>query len=821
MIQIESLRIANFRGIKQLLLSFDKKNFGICGPNGTGKSGLVDAIEFALTGSITRLTGQGTGGLSVKAHAPHVDTRDQPQKSVVALTAYSPVLNQQFTIERRVSAPSKPKIDGATADVERIVKQLADHPEFALSRREILKYVIAEPGDRSREVQALLKIDTVDKVRACFQTVVNGAKGDLKQAESAVANARGMLLTALKIEEVKAGAILAAANERRQQLGLAALTDLTKDTSLKVGVGAPPKTGKGKANKALASEEIAAFAALIAEPPDDALRESVAAARELLQRIADNPQLTKSLQQRSFLQSGLTIIDEAYDETCPFCGSFWDFDELRTHVTKRLSDAAEAADVQRQLERSLAPAVSRLRAIAAHATTLVNHARTLDSPSDVEPLLTWQREVQGTIARFETAQDAATLLHDLGGDWDAVPAEVRAKLKEVADKVAALPEPAQEDEAKEFLIVAQERLEAYQKTLRQQDLSKKRLALATTVAGKYTYTSNAVLTRIYQEVEQDFSRYYATINKEDEADFRGKLTPSLGKLGFEVDFYNRGFFPPGAYHSEGHQDGMGLCLYLALMKRIMGTDFRFAVLDDVLMSVDSGHRKEVCNLLKSEFPATQFIFTTHDRVWLQHMMAEGLVTSKSVLEFRKWSPEDGPHVWQFEDVWKEIERDLNDNNIPGAAHTLRRYLEYVGADLSARLRAQVEFRSGASYDLGDLWPSVVGQFGKVLGRAKDAASSWGQKDKVDRLKAMHEDFKAKQERSRLDQWEINAGVHYNEWANLQKQDFMPVAKSFEELINCFKCPTCASFLYVLPPKGNAELLRGDCGEISFNLKKKS
>src|SRR2546429_4550729 len=26
-------------------------------------------------------------------------------------------------------------------------------------------------------------------------------------------------------------------------------------------------------------------------------------------------------------------------------------------------------------------------------------------------------------------------------------------------------------------------------------------------------------------------------------------------------------FPPGAYHSEGHQDSMGVCRYLALMKR--------------------------------------------------------------------------------------------------------------------------------------------------------------------------------------------------------------------------------------------------------------
>ena len=75
MIRIETIEIEECRGIKKLTLPLARRNFGICGPNGTGKSGVVDAIEFALTGEITRLGGSGTGDLSVKAHAPHVDAR--------------------------------------------------------------------------------------------------------------------------------------------------------------------------------------------------------------------------------------------------------------------------------------------------------------------------------------------------------------------------------------------------------------------------------------------------------------------------------------------------------------------------------------------------------------------------------------------------------------------------------------------------------------------------------------------------------------------------------------------------------------------------
>jgi hypothetical protein len=97
--------------------------------------------------------------------------------------------------------------------------------------------------------------------------------------------------------------------------------------------------------------------------------------------------------------------------------------------------------------------------------------------------------------------------------------------------------------------------------------------------------------RSAQLPQEAFSACYREINKDDESAFTAKLMPSIGKLGFDVDFYGRGHFPPGAYHSEGHQDGMGLCLYLALMSHLLGKGFTIAVLDDVLMSVDKGQSR--------------------------------------------------------------------------------------------------------------------------------------------------------------------------------------------------------------------------------------
>src|SRR6266516_2134155 len=99
---------------------------------------------------------------------------------------------------------------------------------------------------------------------------------------------------------------------------------------------------------------------------------------------------------------------------------------------------------------------------------------------------------------------------------------------------------------------------------------------------------------------------------------------------------------------------MGVCLYLTLMKRLFGKDFTLALLDDVVMSVDVEHRYQFCKLLKTYFPETQFIITTHDRLWAEQMKSAGLVAGKTSIAFHSWTIDTGPLVESNEGIWAEI-----------------------------------------------------------------------------------------------------------------------------------------------------------------------
>jgi hypothetical protein len=251
------------------------------------------------------------------------------------------------------------------------------------------------------------------------------------------------------------------------------------------------------------------------------------------------------------------------------------------------------------------------------------------------------------------------------------------------------------------------------------------------------------------------------------------------------------------------------------MQHTLGKDFTFSVLDDVLMSVDTGHRREVCTLLRTKFSKTQFVLTTHDPIWLQFMRTHNLIQAS--ISFGGWTVDTGPQVWNEGDVWKQIDEKLKKDDVPGAAATLRRYLEYVSRILADNFRAAVEFRGDGHYDLGDLMPPVVRAW-KSLGQlAKDTAISWGQDTAA--IEAFQKSANEKVAKSMAEQWMINKAVHYNEWALLEKKEFSTVVQAFKELLESMQCskPECSSFLAVSPSKGKREALRCDCGNVNFNL----
>lgn len=820
MIRIETIKIREFRGIRELELNLDREHFGICGPNGTGKSGVVDAIEFALTGDISRLTGHGTGDLSVKAHGPHVDIRKRPENAKVELTAFIPSLGKSATISRSVKNPSDCDLAPDDSQIRAIFDELKIHPEFALSRREIIRYILARPNARAADVQELLRLAEVETARKALTTNANNAQKQRDQKQQTHLEERNALLQTLKIDKPAPQVILDTINASRAILSLPPLDQLDATTAFKQGVKEAPKTASPVVKKVDAQADLAALAKFQSDgEPDDSATTRSAALKEM-QKLIDDAASLRSLKQQSLVKAGVELVE---DESCPLCDKDWDRDALLQHLTAKLESAKQATEFLKTLNENINHVIAARETFTSLLQRLVSICPELKPAADAEAIKKRAAEVDvGTIILREFVSHTGGIdraEEALQQEWWALSSGAQKQIKACSAAVAALPEVSKEDEARDLLTRAEYQFRRAVNARAPFEAADKQSTTAAKVLEIYETQSDSILEALYDEVAGDFTSYYRSINREDESQFEGKLEPSAAKLGFNVDFYGRGKFPPGAYHSEGHQDGMGLCLYLALMKRTLGDKFTFSVLDDVLMSVDADHRREVCKLLKKEFPNTQFILTTHDRVWLKFMHTEGLI--KSAVTFSGWSVETGPKVWQHREVWDEIEEALQKDDIDTAAGKLRRYLEYVAAVLADGFRAEVRFKGDGQYDLGDLIPPVTNRWRKKLDDAIKAAKSWDKDDEVEALTALVAKVDDTRARTQAEQWAINPAIHYNQWANFQADEFRQVVRAFADLLETMRCDDCKSFVELQPRNQTAETIRCNCGDICVNLNKKT
>ncbi len=122
--------------------------------------------------------------------------------------------------------------------------------------------------------------------------------------------------------------------------------------------------------------------------------------------------------------------------------------------------------------------------------------------------------------------------------------------------------------------------------------------------------------------------------------------------------------------------------------------------------------------------------------------------------------------------------------------------------------------------LGDLLPNATSTLGDLLKKAKVAANSCNQKDVVERIGAIEVAFGEAKTKTGYETWQINTAVHFNERADLKKEDFAPVVSAFRAFTGAFGCDTCNEMYFVAPDRGKKEALRCGCGTLNLNLLQK-
>jgi DNA repair exonuclease SbcCD ATPase subunit len=802
MIRINSITINNLRGIRHFTRSLGGLSLVIQGPNGSGKSGVIDAIEFGLTGSISRLTGSGTKSLTPKQHGKHVGAKE----GTVSLAIHSTEQGRDIVVTRSTQNPSKPKIEPDDERSQALLREISGHPEIALTRRQIIRFILAEAKDRSTKLQALLRLEKIEHVCDELKKARSKCERTRITDESTLEEKQKLLRAYLEVAELTDGAILASINQRHNLLGLDSVIDLN---SYLVASSTSSKSATREINKKELFLDIKSLRDTIAS------EELGAACTSILEQLAAldaDESLALALSRHQLIGFGLAAIDA---DECPLCDTEWDMAKLREHLLAKLSQCEAAKQINAAISTARDDLTEQLSGIIASLKQFGFAARRLQREDLVVLLKAEFEKIAHCVEQFKT-QDGLEAAREWLTDSKRFSSLVDA-VTALELQVEKIPDQSEQDQAKQFLSDAVRML----KELRIAESSLKRSTeiseLATCTYETFQKTAEEVLNQLYDTVKADFESSYRFINDEDENDFESEFITSENSLEIKAKFYNHGNHPPAAYHSEGHQDGMGLCLYLALMNQVFAGDLQLVILDDVVMSIDNGHRKKLCELLRTKYPNTQFIITTHERTWFKQMQTAKLITPKSAIQFSGWTVAHGPQVFTAVETWDEIEAALQKDDIGLAAWRLRNHLEYLSSDLADELGADVAYRADGFYSVGELFPRVCQRFRSLLKQSAKASKSWGHNDKYDEARQLEGKFKDLFARiEQQESWMVNPAIHHNPWQDFTRQEFTQVVRAYRELLDCLMCRGCKTTV-----RRNSAINCTDiscmCGRLQFRL----
>jgi hypothetical protein len=540
--------------------------------------------------------------------------------------------------------------------------------------------------------------------------------------------------------------------------------------------------------------------------------------REVIDLIKGDADLFRDLKLHELIKLGIRLADDT--GCCPLCSTPWPPGELQQMLNQKLHHSENAARYKAEIDTISKFLTSEASRKKVSLNKIISVTQLADLKCESTLLQSW-------LDNLDLFVEALNNPVDKYKDLPFKPEEIQRMLApngiiESLNRIestikAKYPATTPEQTSWEILI----RLEENIKVLEDHRTSLEALIISHTrakiLSDSFQTARDLVLNRLYEDIRERFEDLYKQLHGQDEIGFSSKITPDGAALNFEVDFYGRGTFPPHALHSEGHQDSMGLCLYLALSEQLNKGLMNLTILDDVVMSVDADHRRELCHLLAKSFPDQQFIITTHDKTWANQLKTENVVKSQGLIEFYNWHIDTGPSISYEQDMWEKIMADIAMNDIPSAAHRLRRGSEQFFEESCDALHANVRYKMNNRWELGDFLPAAMGRYNELLKLAKKTSKSWEDEQFFAELEEQDGIRKSVFIRSNAEIWAINPNVHYNTWANFSKKDFIPVAEAFKDLFDIFKCNKCNGLLHLTTIGMKEADVRCNCGKIKWNL----
>lgn len=797
-----SIEINCMRGIKNLKLNFSGKNTVIFGDNGTGKSGVIDALDFLIKGDITRLSGVGSKNLTLGKHGKYV-TEDISQAWVKAIVKL-PNHSEEIEIKRFLNNPNILVCDSKyQADFEEISK-LAELQAHYLSRREILQFINSTDQERAKNIEKLLNLYSLEKNRSMLQKAKKAIEDELKASQAQEKTYIRKVSEELGVEQEL---WLDAINEIRFQLGAMPITELNEGSivsNISLTKTTIPRT---EVTTLIQKIETAHNSFCVGA---NSLISQINESKLIYEKVLLYKEYEEQINSIILYEQGQKLLKS---DTCPLCGQEI---ESKEKLLKTLQDKIDKlkefkkvfTDYEssiKQLQQTLATMKRQLEAIDFNKLSNYIDGKTL------QDILTEITNLYNTVENDKFSSDSAQAFLDQ--QYENI---IKTSYIDELCKISASMAIDQKEANYKNLIEINTTYSLLVQLQQKIALLTSHTNRATVLFNAYVASQTNTLNEIYNSIQDRFSQLYKVIHEYDEGSFSSVFNRRAASLELQVKFKDGNMYPPNAVHSEGHQDSMGICLFFALSEKISNSRLNLILLDDVVMSIDIDHRKNFCKLLKEQFPQKQFIITTHDYIWRKELETQGVVAKNNIIYFKSWNIEHGPYVEIGSNIWETIDSHLTKGEKGEAIGLMRYYMEEFFSEICAKYKLKVPYSTSGRWSLEEVLSPVNTYYRQAIKRAKDSAISF--KKPTDRIEAYEQLYNDAYDKLQVERWTINPSTHFTVWAqSLSIDELKSTCSAVNQFCKKFKYPNCKSIITInsdinLVPQN----ICCDCGDYSFS-----
>jgi energy-coupling factor transporter ATP-binding protein EcfA2 len=698
MTKIKAITINGIRGIKEsLIFELNQNSILLYGDNGSGKSSITDAFEWFYSNRIGHLSDEeiGRGGLEALRNIFLNDEDDADVNFEYTDENYNSIKRFFYKKESLQSEQSNQS--------EEFMDYLKESQKenLVLRYHELMDFVLASKKEKLDTLSDIIGFSEVTKTREVLRKIIGELKREFKKGnfDHQISAQQSRIIEQLGQMVNSDDQLLEALNELIKPL------DIDKKINNINEIDAVLSLIKEKENSHLI--ELQVFYNKIIDWINN-IPAVLTEIEELYKHyhdqfrkiISDIEKINKILLEK-LLNEGVNLIKKnvVTEDNCPLCLQ----PKNRSELLKELEIRIEELEKYKKEKLRLNELNGLLQKETKGLFQKIGYFLS-DKYTNTEENLELKGKIEGLKSGLEIYKTQLSLEISPGQQLKS-PDHIRIdreNLKQITDlcnkKIEILKASKKDDlkfEAQSKILLSREAYFTIKKLKKDREGYERQQQSIRLIYSEFLKKQKEGLESFLTRFSSDINDLYQFMNPNERVEDIKMVSlekdDELIGITMEFKFFKTPESPPHKYLSESHLNCLGIAFFLTSVKAFNKKN-KFFILDDVISSFDTTHRKRFADLLIEQFSNYQIILMTHERNWFD--LVQHLVKGKGwKANTIKWDIDKGAYIDEpIKELKEKIQAKIAAGKMDGLGNDIRKYLEQLLKKIAFKQHVKVEFR---------------------------------------------------------------------------------------------------------------------------------